>query len=240
MPKLKKKTRQMQPSRMLVLGFSIIILAGATLLFLPISSKSGQFSSFIDCLFTATSATCVTGITVLDTFNYFNGFGQGVILALIQVGGLGFLTLVTFINLILGKKLGWSTVKIAASDLTDNALETTPKRLFYEIVLYSFAIEFVGAVILAFVFVPDFGALGIFEAIFLSVSAFCNAGFDLLTATQGAVGLSNYTANPLVMITVTVLITTGGLGFIVWRNICLLYTSPSPRDRQKSRMPSSA
>lgn len=93
----------MQPSRMLVLGFSIIILAGATLLFLPISSKSGQFSSFIDCLFTATSATCVTGITVLDTFNYFNGFGQGVILALIQVGGLGFLTLVTFINLILGK-----------------------------------------------------------------------------------------------------------------------------------------
>ena len=219
MPKLKKKTRQMQPSRMLVLGFSIIILAGATLLFLPISSKSGQFSSFIDCLFTATSATCVTGITVFDTFNYFNGFGQGVILALIQVGGLGFLTLVTFINLILGKKLGWSTVKIAASDLTDNALETTPKRLFYEIFLYSFAIEFVGAVILSFVFVPDFGALGVFEAIFLSVSAFCNAGFDLLTATQGAVGLSNYTANPLVMITVTVLITTGGLGFIVWRNI---------------------
>ena len=196
----------MQPSRMLVLGFSIIILAGATLLFLPISSKSGQFSSFIDCLFTATSATCVTGITVLDTFNYFNGFGQGVILALIQVGGLGFLTLVTFINLILGKKLGWSTVKIAASDLTDNALETTPKRLFYEIVLYSFAIEFVGAVILAFVFVPDFGALGIFEAIFLSVSAFCNAGFDLLTATPGAVGLSEYTNNPLVMITLMVLI----------------------------------
>ena len=209
----------MQPSRMLVLGFSIIILTGATLLFLPISSKSGQFSSFIDCLFTATSATCVTGITVLDTFNYFNGFGQGVILALIQVGGLGFLTLVTFINLILGKKLGWSTVKIAASDLTDNALETTPKRLFYEIVLYSFAIEFVGAVILAFVFVPDFGALGIFEAVFLSVSAFCNAGFDLLTATPGAVGLSEYTNNPLVMITLIVLITTGGLGFIVWRNI---------------------
>lgn len=125
----------MQPSRMLVLGFSIIILTGATLLFLPISSKSGQFSSFIDCLFTATSATCVTGITVLDTFNYFNGFGQGVILALIQVGGLGFLTLVTFINLILGKKLGWSTVKIAASDLTDNALETHRKdfsmKLFF-------------------------------------------------------------------------------------------------------------
>ena len=106
MPKLKKKTRQMQPSRLLVLGFSIIILAGAVLLFLPISSRNGQFSDFIDCLFTATSATCVTGITVFDTYNYFNGFGQGVILALIQVGGLGFLTLVTFINLILGKKIG--------------------------------------------------------------------------------------------------------------------------------------
>ena len=219
MPKLKKKTRQMQPSRLLVLGFSFIILAGAVLLFLPISSRNGQFSDFIDCLFTATSATCVTGITIFDTYNYFNGFGQGVILALIQVGGLGFLTLVTFINLILGKKLGWSTVKIAASELTDNALETTPKRLFYEIVLYSFAIEFIGAVILAFVFVPDFGALGVFEAVFLSVSAFCNAGFDLLTATPGAIGLSNYTNHPVVMITLIVLITLGGLGFIVWRNI---------------------
>lgn len=219
MPKLKKKTRQIQPSRLLVLGFSAIILVGAVLLFLPISSRSGQFSSFIDCLFTATSATCVTGITIFDTYNYFNGFGQGVILALIQVGGLGFLTLVTFINLILGKKLGWSTVKIAASELTDNALETTPKRLFYEIVLYSFAIELIGAVILAFVFVPDFGALGVFEAVFLSVSAFCNAGFDLLTATPGAIGLSNYTNNPVVIITLIVLITTGGLGFIVWRNI---------------------
>ena len=216
MPKLKKKTRQMQPSRMLVLGFSIIILAGATLLFLPISSKSGQFSSFIDCLFTATSATCVTGITVLDTFNYFNGFGQGVILALIQVGGLGFLTLVTFINLILGKKLGWSTVKIAASDLTDNALETTPKRLFYEIVLYSFAIEFVGSVILSFVFVPDFGALGIFEAIFLSVSAFCNAGFDLFGQFGAYSSLVPYVHNYYVQAVVMFMIIAGGLGFMVW------------------------
>ena len=154
----------------------------------------------------------------MDTFNYFNGFGQGVILALIQVGGLGFLTLVTFINLILGKKLGWSTVKIAASDLTDNALETTPKRLFCEIVLYSFAINLSA---LSYFRLSLFRLRPriFFETIFLSVSAFCNAGFDLLTATPGAVGLSEYTNNPLVMITLIVLITTGGLGFIVWRNI---------------------
>ena len=169
MPKLKKKSKQIQPSRLLLFGFSAIILVGTVLLCMPFSSRNGQFSSFIDCLFTATSATCVTGITVYDTFNYFNPFGQGIILALIQVGGLGFLTLVTFINLILGKKLGWSTVKLAASDLTDNALETSPKRLFYEIVLYSFALEFVGAVVLAFVFVPDFGGLGIFISIFMSI-----------------------------------------------------------------------
>lgn len=219
MPKLKKKSKQIQPSRLLLFGFSAIILVGTLLLCMPFSSRSGQFSSFIDCLFTATSATCVTGITVYDTFNYFSPIGQGIILLLIQVGGLGFLTLVTFINLILGKKLGWSTVKLAASDLTDNALETSPKRLFYEIVLYSFALEFLGAAVLAFVFVPDFGGLGIFISVFMAVSAFCNAGFDLLTVVPGAVGVSNYTGNPLVMITLMLLIVLGGLGFIVWQNI---------------------
>lgn len=188
------------------------------MLCMPFSSADGQFSSFIDCLFTATSATCVTGITVFDTYHHFSYFGQGVILMLIQVGGLGFLTFVTFFNLMLGKKLGWSTAKNVAGDFTDNVLGNT-KKLFYEIILYTFAIELLGAILLMTVFIPQFGGVGIFISIFMAISAFCNAGFDLLTITDGAVGVSNYTGNPLVMITLMVLITVGGLGFIVWENI---------------------
>ncbi len=218
MPKLKKKSSKLTPARTMILGFSVIILLGAVLLCMPFSSKTGQFSDFVDCVFTATSATCVTGITVYDTFNHFNAFGQGVILMLIQVGGLGFLTFVTFFNLMMGKKLGWSTVKNVAGDFTDNAL-ASPKRLFNEVVLYTFAIELLGAAILMTVFIPEFGPYGIFISIFMAISAFCNAGFDLLTITPGAVGVSNYTHNPVVMITLMVLIVVGGLGFIVWQNI---------------------
>ena len=218
MPVLKKKSKQIQPARLMLLGFSAIILLGTILLCMPFSSTDGKFGSFLDCLFTATSATCVTGITVFDTYRHFTYFGQGVILMLIQVGGLGFLTFVTFFNLMLGKKLGWSVVKIAASDFTDSALAST-KRLFYEIVLYSFALELGGALILMFVFVPQFGGYGVFMSIFMAISAFCNAGFDVLTITDGAVGVSNYTDNPVVIITLMLLIIIGGLGFIVWQNI---------------------
>ncbi len=219
MPILKQKNKQIQPARLLIFGFATIIITGTILLCMPFSIRNGQFGNPVDCLFTATSATCVTGITLLDTYNYFTPFGHGVILLLIQVGGLGFLTLVTFINLMLGKKLGWSTVKMAASDLTDDAMATNTKKLFCEIVLYSFGLEALGAAVLCIAFVPDFGALGVFIAIFTSISAFCNAGFDLMSAHQGAYGLSEYTGNPLVMITMIVLILLGGLGFIVWQNI---------------------
>lgn len=218
MPVLKKKQKQLTPARTMILSFAGVILLGAFLLCLPISSKSGHFSDFVDCLFTATSATCVTGITVFDTYNHFNYFGQGVILMLIQVGGLGFLTFVTFFNIMLGKKLGWSTIKNVASDFTDNAL-ARPKRIFGEIVGYTFCIELAGAALLCFAFVPDFGAEGVYISIFMAVSAFCNAGFDLLTVTEGAVGVSNYIGNPIVMITLMLLIIIGGLGFIVWQNI---------------------
>lgn len=218
MPILKKKAKPISPARVMLLGFAGIILIGAALLTLPISSAEGKLSDFVDCLFTATSATCVTGITVFDTYHYFSYFGQGVILMLIQVGGLGFLTYVTFFNIMLGKKLGWSTMKNVASDFTDNALSNT-NRLFYEIVIYSLGLELLGALLLMIAFVPDFGAEGIYISIFMAVSAYCNAGFDLLSKTEGAIGVSCYTENPLVMITLMVLIVVGGLGFIVWQNL---------------------
>lgn len=217
MPILYKKHHQIEPARLMILGFTAIILVGATLLAMPFSSSNGEFTNFIDSLFTATSATCVTGITIFDTYAHWSYFGQGVIIMLIQVGGLGFLTLVTFINLALGKKLGWKTVKTVASDYTDNILVST-KRLFSEIVIYSFAIELLGAIILMFVFVPEFGLMGIWQSIFIAISAFCNAGFDLLTVNPGAIGISEFTGNPVVIFTLASLIILGGLGFMVWEN----------------------
>ena len=215
MPILKKKQKTMQSSRVLFLGFAVIILIGASLLCLPISSKSGNFTDFIDCLFTATSATCVTGITVFDTYSQFSMFGQGVILMLFQVGGLGFLAFVTFFNFLLGKKMGWSSVKTAAADFTSDAL-LTPRKLFSEIILYSLAIELFGALLLMTVFIPDFGAYGVFMSVFMSVSAFCNAGFDVMGI---AGGIGNYSDNPIVVFTLLLMIFMGAIGYLVWHNV---------------------
>ena len=215
MPVLKKKQTTMQPARFLILGFAAIILVGTALLCLPVSSKDGNFGNFIDCLFTATSATCVTGITVFDTYTQFSLFGQGVILMLFQIGGLGFLAFVTFFNFLLGRKMGWSSVKTAAADFTSEAL-VTPRRLFSEIVIYSLLIELFGALLLMTVFIPDFGAYGFFMSIFMSVSAFCNAGFDVMSV---AGGIGNYSDNPIVIFTLLLMILMGGIGYLVWQNI---------------------
>lgn len=218
MPILKRKPKQMQSARFLILGFSIIILLGATLLCLPISSNNGKFTNFVDCLFTATSATCVTGITVFDTYTQFSYFGQGVILMLFQIGGLGFLAFVTFFNFLLGKKMGWSSVKTAAADFTSDAL-LTPRKLFSEIILYSLAIELFGALLLMTVFIPDFGAYGAFMSVFMAVSSFCNAGFDVMSITGISGGIESYANNPIVIIALTLMILLGSIGYLVWQNI---------------------
>lgn len=218
MPILKKKQKNIQPARSLILGFGVIILVGTVLLCLPISSKDGSFTDFIDCLFTATSATCVTGIAVFDTYTKFSMFGQGVILMLFQIGGLGFLAFVTFFNFLLGRKMGWSSVKTAAADFTSEALQT-PRRLFSEIILYSLSIELIGALMLMAVFVPDFGNYGFFMAIFMAVSAFCNAGFDVMSITGISGGIESYADNPIVIIALTLMILMGSIGYLVWQNL---------------------
>ncbi len=218
MPILKKKPKQMQSARFLILGFAVIILLGTILLFLPVSSKDGEFTDFVDCLFTATSATCVTGITVFDTYTQFSLFGQGVILMLFQIGGLGFLAFVTFFNFLLGRKMGWSSVKTAAADFTSNTL-LTPRKLFSEIIIYSLVIELAGALLLMTVFVPDFGAYGVFMSVFMAVSSFCNAGFDVMSVTGVTSGVGCYGANPIVVFTMLAMILLGGIGFLVWQNI---------------------
>lgn len=215
MPVLKKKQKHMQSARFLIFGFAAIILVGTALLCLPVSSRDGSFGNFIDCLFTATSATCVTGITVFDTYTQFSLFGQGVILMLFQIGGLGFLAFVTFFNFLLGKKMGWSSVKIAAADFTSEAL-LTPRRLFSEIIIYSLVIELFGALLLMTVFIPDFGVYGVFMSVFMAVSSFCNAGFDVMSV---AGGIGSYSDNPIVIFTLLLMILMGGIGYLVWQNI---------------------
>lgn len=216
MPVFKKAKRE-SPARTLVLGFLIIIAVGTLLLCLPAASKSGKFTSIFDCLFTATSAACVTGLVVVDTWAYWSIFGQIVIALLIQVGGLGFVTLITFFNVAMGKKLGFRTLKSASEDLTESSFQNG-RKIFIRIVKYSLIFEATGALIMSFALYPKYGGYGIWMAVFMSITAFCNAGFDLAGMEGEFSSLISFQDNPAVLITIAMLIILGGLGFIVWEN----------------------
>lgn len=218
MPVFRKKSKPIEYTTTLILGFLIIIAAGTLLLFLPFSSKSGMSTDILDCFITATSATCVTGITVYDTFTHWSLFGQIVIMLLIQVGGLGFITLITFFNLTTGKKLGIVKANTATSDFTLSG-SSSPKKLFTRIVTLTLIFEVIGALLLMIRFVPSFGGYGVFMAFFTSVSAFCNAGFDVMGIEGEGVGFSNYIGDPLIVITLSVLVFIGGIGFVVWEDL---------------------
>lgn len=217
MPILKKAAKRFSPARVLVIGFAIIIAVGTILLWLPISAKSGEFTPIFDCLFTATSAACVTGLVVYDTFTHWSVFGQIVIAFLIQVGGLGFVTIITFFNIAAGKKLGYRTLKNAAGDLTESSFEGG-RKIFISIVKYSLIFELLGAAALSFAFVPKYGGYGVWMGLFMSITAFCNAGFDLTGMEGECSSLTAFADNPTVLITLALLIIIGGLGFIVWEN----------------------
>ncbi len=216
MPVFKKAKRE-SPARTLVLGFLIIIAVGTLLLCLPAASKSGKFTSIFDCLFTATSAACVTGLVVVDTWAYWSIFGQIVIALLIQVGGLGFVTIITFFNVAMGKKLGFRTLKSASEDLTESSFQNG-RKIFIRIVKYSLIFEATGALIMSFALFPKYGGYGIWMAVFMSITAFCNAGFDLAGMEGEFSSLISFQDNPAVLITIAMLIIVGGLGFIVWEN----------------------
>lgn len=214
----KKKTKSLSPARTLVIGFLAIIAVGSLLLFLPVSSRSGEFTDLLSCFFTATSATCVTGITIFDTYTHWSIFGQSVIILLIQVGGIGFITFVTFFNLMIGRKLGLIKAHDAAEEFAMSGLKQV-RRLFGQLVIYSFAIELLGALLFMPAFVPKYSGYGVFMSFFTAISSFCNAGFDLMGIEGEGVGFINYVNDPLVMLTLTVLIVLGGLGFVVWQDI---------------------
>ena len=214
-----KRLKEVSPIRLIVFSFLAIIIVGTILLIFPFSSRSQQFTPPLDALFTATSATCVTGLAVYDTWTHWSDLGQGIILSLIQLGGLGLVTFTTGFTLLLRRKLGLRDMQLA-KEYTNGSVMDTP-RLLRTILLFTFAFETIGALLLAIRFVPQFGSYGIWLSIFTSVSADCNAGFDIMGFTTPYVGLTGYVHDPLVSLTVSALIALGGLGFLVYSDIYL-------------------
>lgn len=219
-PVLPKSRKHLNPTRMIALGFALIILAGACLLHLPIAAKSGEWTPWITCLFTATSATCVTGLAQVDTFLHWTLFGQIVVLVLIQLGGLGFVSLMTLVSLALRRRIGLSQRMIMASAL--NLSNTAGVvRVVRHALIGTFIMEGIGGLLLAVRFVPMFGlARGLWFGIFHSISAFCNGGFDLMGEYTGPFSsLAGFQSDPLVLGVIMTLIVVGGLGFFVWEDI---------------------
>ena len=205
---------KLKPHRMLVIGFALIMLTGGILLNLPISSVDRDSVGFINALFTSVSATSVTGLIVVNTAHHWSLFGKTVILCLIQIGGLGFMTLTTLIAMILGKKIGLKDRLIIQEELNQFNLSGVVKLVKY-VVKATFVIEITGAVILASRFIPQYGILkGSAFAVFHSVSAYCNAGFDIIGDS-----LVGYAGDPLVILTISGLIIIGGIGYTVYIDI---------------------
>lgn len=218
MPVIQKKSKEIKPARTITMSFLLIILVGTFLLMLPISSKDGSFTPLRHAFFTATSATCVTGLVIYDTFSKWTYFGQGVILAMIQIGGLGLVTFVTFFNYAIGKKLGLRRMQLASEAINAETF-TDSGTLIKMIIKFSLAVEALGALVLMTAFIPRMGSKGIWTSVFLSISAFCNAGFDLLGGKVPFSSLSEYSSNPLVLFTIMFLIITGGIGFLAWYDL---------------------
>ena len=202
--------KKLSHSQILAGGFFIIILIGAVILIMGFSSAKGESIGFLDALFTSTSSVCVTGLIVADTGTYWSDFGKFVIMILVQIGGLGFMTLATLGVLISGERLSYSE-KLLIQDSLSSEKTSGILKFSKKIVLVSLFIEFVGAICLSIAFVPEFGFVkGICYGIFHSVTAFCNAGFDIMGNFSS---LTAYFNNPIVNISIMLLIILGGLGF---------------------------
>ncbi len=197
-----------------MLSFLAVILVGTLLLMLPISAKSGKATCFTDALFTATTATCVTGLVVVPTFSHWSIFGQIILILLIQIGGLGVITVMSGFMIALQKRIGLGNRLLIQDAFNLNSLSGIVKFV-KKVILGTFIIEGVGALLYMTVFIPKYGAVGIWYAIFNSISAFCNAGIDIL----GADSLSPFATNPIINITTCALIIIGGIGYIVWWDV---------------------
>lgn len=215
----KSKHYHITSFQIIILGFLSVILIGSLLLMLPIAARSGSATSFSDALFTATSAVCVTGLVIHDTATYWSVFGQGIILLLIQIGGMGIVTIAVSIAAVSGRKIGLmqrSTMQEAIAAPNVGGIVRRTKFILKTAI----SVELIGAAVLAPVFCRDFGFFkGIWYALFHSISAFCNAGFDLIGAKEPFSSLTSYSVQPVVNITVMALIIIGGIGFLTWEDI---------------------
>ncbi len=214
----KRNRHTIAPVRIICFSFLLIILVGTILLTLPISSKAGTVTSPLNCLFTATSATCVTGLVVYDTFTQWTPFGQGVILVLIQLGGLGLVSFTTFFTLSIRGKLGLRDLRIAGEHMNFGSLDGI-QSVMNTIIRVTLLCEGIGAILLMFRFIPMFGLEGIFVSVFMAVSAYCNAGFDLLGQLEPGANLTVIADDWFVQLVLAALIIVGGLGFIVFHDI---------------------
>lgn len=228
-PSLLRKLKDVPPVRLIVISFFIVIMLGALLLTTPLCSRAGVFTSFTDALFTATSATCVTGLVVVDTWSHWNVFGQIVIITLIQVGGLGVITFTTGFTLLMRRKLGFRDLQLARENTSGDTMNI--RNLVKVILGFTFSCEAIGALILMIRFVPKYGLHGIWISVFEAISAYCNAGFDILGFEAPNISMVNYVGDPLVCVTLALLIITGGLGFVVISDI--FYSQVRPRIRKE-------
>lgn len=214
-----EKLKGVSPIRLIVLSFLMLIILGTIFLLLPISTREPQCANFETACFTAISSSCVSGLVLLDTWNYWSGFGQFIILMLIQIGAIGIITFMTGITLLIRKKLGLTDMNLTQFYTSSNIMDTP--RLIKTIIFFTFCSELVGSLILMIRFIPKLGLYGIWVSIFLSISGYCNAGFDIMGFESPGISLQNYADDPLVSITMSLLILVGGLGFIVISDIHL-------------------
>lgn len=206
-------------TQIIAVGFIAIILAGALLLSLPVSSKSGTWTPPIDALFTATTATCVTGLVVADTYFHWSVFGQCIILLLIQIGGMGFMSIALLFSIALNKKIGLRQRLILSESISLDSIAGVV-RMMKKVIICTVVFESLGALLLSIRFIPEFGfANGLFKSVFHSVSSFCNAGIDLMGEKSPYSSLTSYSGDTLVNLTVCALIVIGGLGFFVWEDL---------------------
>ena len=224
---IRKKLFALSTTQTILLSFLVTILLGSALLALPISSATGVAVPYLDALFTATTSTCVTGLVTLPTVSTWSVFGQAVILVLIQIGGLGVITIMSGVMLLLNKKMGIGDHLLIQDAFNLNTMSGLAK--FVKNVLFgTLIIEGIGALLYMIVFVPEFGAKGIWISVFNSISAFCNAGIDIIAENS----LCNYATNPLINIVTSALIILGGLGYIVWWDVLRVINIHSNKNKK--------
>ncbi len=201
-------------TQIILLSFLVVILLGSILLSLPVSAKGGEAVPYVDALFTATSATCVTGLVTLPTVTTWSVFGQIVLLILIQVGGLGIITVMSGLMVALHRKISLKDSQLIQDAFNLNTLSGLAEFV-KKVLIGTLIVEGVGALLYMTVFIPEFGAKGIWISVFNSISAFCNAGIDIIAENS----LCNYAQNPLINIVTILLIILGGIGYIVWWDV---------------------